>query len=157
MRELLPRLPQEPRAQRPGREDRAARSLHHTGVAMKSPGHRSHPEHKVIEKHLDQRVKVEIRGQVIADSRDVIEVDEDGNPPRYYFPRADVRMDLLSRTETTSVCPFKGLAHYYSVQAGGRVFRDAVWTYEEPYEEHAGLKDRLAFYEGKIPEVTIRR
>ena len=123
----------------------------------KSPGHQAHPDHKVMEKHVGQPITVEINGEKLAVSRDVIEVDEDGHPPRFYFPRADVRMGQLSRAETTTVCPFKGLAHYYSVQAGGRVFDDAVWTYEEPYEEHAQLKDRLAFYEGKIPEVTIRR
>ncbi len=123
----------------------------------KSPGHQAHPDHKVIEKRVDRPISVEINGEVVAESRDVIEVDEDGNPPRFYFPRTDVRMGHLSRTESTTRCPFKGLAHYYSVRAGGRVFEDSVWTYEEPYEEHAALRDRLAFYEGKIPEVSVRR
>jgi uncharacterized protein (DUF427 family) len=120
---------------------------------MKAPGHREQPQHKVIDKHLDQRVKVVIHGQVIADSRDVIEVDEDRNPPRYYFPRADVNMALLTRTEATSYCPFKGTAHYYSVRVDGRTLDDAVWTYEEPYDEHAGLKERLAFWEERIPGI----
>jgi len=120
---------------------------------MKAPGYASHPDHKVIEKHLDQRVTVQIRGQVIADSRDVVRVDEDGSPPRYYFPRADVRMDLLSRTETTSHCPFKGTAHYYGVRVDGSTLADVVWTYEEPYEEHLGLEGRIAFWEERIPGV----
>jgi uncharacterized protein (DUF427 family) len=121
----------------------------------KSPGHRVHPDHKVRETHIDQRMRVEVNGEIVADSRDVTKVEEDGNPVRFYFPRADVRMDTLARSATTSTCPFKGLASYYGVRAGGRTLDDAVWTYEDPYEEHVGLKDRLAFYEGKLPEISI--
>lgn len=121
---------------------------------MRSPGHQRHPEHKVVEKHLDRRMKVEIGGQVIADSRDVIEVDEDGNPPRFYFPRSDVRMELLTRTQTSSHCPFKGDARYYTVRIDGRTIDDAVWTYEEPYAEHLALQDRVAFWEERIPDMA---
>lgn len=123
---------------------------------MKSPGHREHPEHKVVEKHLDRRMKVEVDGKVVADSRDVIEVDEDGSPPRFYFPRSDVKMDVLDRSKTTSRCPFKGEAHYYGIRAGDRTIRDAVWTYEEPYEEHEALRERVAFWDDKSPEIAIR-
>lgn len=121
----------------------------------KSPGHRHHPDHKVREIHLDQRVRVEIDGELVADSADVVEVDEDGNPPRYYFPRGDVRMEKLQPTETTTTCPFKGTAHYFGLAAGGKTLKDTVWTYEEPYDEHRDLKDRVAFYEEKIPAIRI--
>jgi uncharacterized protein (DUF427 family) len=121
----------------------------------KSPGHREHPDHKVNERHLDQRVTVEVNGEPIASSRHVVRVDEDGYPPRYYFPRVDVRMEKLTRTATTTTCPFKGVAHYYSVSAGGRTLADAVWTYEDPYEEHPAIKDRLAFWDGKFPEIVV--
>ena len=122
---------------------------------MKSPGHREHPEHKVHEKHLGQHVKVEVDGEVVADSRDVVEVEEDGYPPRYYFPRGDVKMDKLMRTDTTYQCPFKGKAYYYAVRTDGRTLPDSVWTYEEPYEEHLDLKDRLAFCNGGIPGIVV--
>src|SRR6185312_2105624 len=81
----------------------------------KSPGHQKWPEHKVIETPVDKRVTVELDGKVVADSRDVIRIDEDGSPARYYFPRTDVSMDKLQRTATTSQCPFKGVAHYFSL------------------------------------------
>ena len=65
---------------------------------MKSPGHRDKPNHKVDEKHVRQHVIVKVNNEVVADANDVIEVDEDGMPPRYYFARSDVKMDKLSPT-----------------------------------------------------------
>ena len=100
-------------------------------------------------------MRVKADGEILAESSDVIEVNEDGNPPRYYFPRADVRMEKLSRTETTSECPFKGRAHYFSLKANGDMLEDAVWTYEEPYEEHQALKDRVAFWSEKSQKIEI--
>jgi uncharacterized protein (DUF427 family) len=124
---------------------------------MKSPGHLNYPEHKVLENKPGRRFTVEAGGEVIADSTDVIEVDEDGHPPRLYFPRSDVRMDRLSPSGTTSQCPFKGTAHYFDIRGRGHELRDAVWTYEEPFDEHAALKDRLAFWDDKVREVAIHR
>jgi uncharacterized protein (DUF427 family) len=121
----------------------------------KSPGHQKWPDHKVRERHLTERVKAEVASEVLADSTDVIMVAEDGNPVRYYFPRSDVRMDKLERSTSTTQCPFKGTAHYYSIKAAGKRLADAVWTYEDPFDEHQQLKDRIAFYDDKVPEIEI--
>ncbi|HEY0686663.1 MAG TPA: DUF427 domain-containing protein [Steroidobacter sp.] len=123
----------------------------------RSPGHAKHPSHKISERHLADRMQVVVNGETVGDSKDVIEVEEDGYPARYYFPRADVKMDLLERSATTTRCPFKGEARYFNLKVGGEKLDDAVWTYEDPYDEHLELTERVAFYDDKMPEIRIQR
>ena len=122
----------------------------------KSPGHQQHPEHRVAERHLDQRMTVSVNGEVIADSQDVIRVDEDRSPARFYFPRSDVKMDKLQASQKTTECPFKGTARYFSISSGGKELRDSVWSYETPYDEHLDLAGRVAFWDDKVPEIEVR-
>ena len=122
----------------------------------KSPGHQQHPEHRVDERRLDQRMTVSINGEVIADSKDVIRVDEGKYPARFYFPRSDVKMNQLLPSDKTTECPFKGTARYFSISAGGKQLKDSVWSYETPYDEHADLAGRVAFYDDKMPEIQVR-
>src|SRR5438094_10524743 len=122
----------------------------------KSPGHLQWPDHQVKETHVASSVAVEVDDEVIAESTDAIRVDEDGHPPRYYLPRVDVRKEKLERSGTTTECPFKGTASYYSVRAGSKKLSDAVWSYESPYDEHLGLKDRMAFYDDKYPDIRVK-
>ncbi|WP_083023724.1 DUF427 domain-containing protein [Vreelandella lionensis] len=89
-----------------------------------------------------QRMQVRADGVLLADPTDTLELREPGYPPRHYFPRKDVRMDLLTVSETTTYCPFKGHAVYFSL--GER--RDIAWSYEEPMEEVEAIAGRVAFY-----------
>ena len=90
-----------------------------------------------------QRMQVRLDGILLADSINTVELREHGYPPRHYFPREDVRMDLLTVSETTTHCPFKGHAVYFSL--GER--RDIAWSYKEPIEWMEALAGRVAFYE----------
>lgn len=121
----------------------------------KSPGHQKFPDHQVREQPVGLWMKVEVNGELVADSIDVVRVVEDENPVRYYFPRSDVSVSKLERTATTSECPFKGHARYYSLKVSGKTLDDVVWTYDEPYDEHRRLEGRLAFWEEKIPGIRI--
>ncbi len=123
---------------------------------MKSPGHQKWPDHQVKEFHVDGAAEVRIGPEVIADSRDVIRVEEDGSPPRLYFPRDAVVMQKLEPSETTTQCPFKGTARYFTLNINGKKMKDAVWSYEEPFEEHQALKGRVAFYEEKFPDIRVQ-
>lgn len=121
-----------------------------------SPGHRKWPEHEVRETHVEGMVRLERKGRLLAESSDVIRVDEDGYPARYYFPRADIRMEVLEPTETKTKCPFKGKARYFTAKLDGEKLEDIAWSYEEPYEEHAELAGRIAFYDEKGLSVVQR-
>ena len=121
----------------------------------KSPGHQKWPNHKIAEHRVRERVQVTADGETVADSKDVIQLEEDGSPVRYYFARGDVNMDRLTRSATTTQCPFKGVASYFVLNVGGKMLKDAIWSYEDPYDEHAAIKGRLAFYDDKHPSISI--
>ena len=123
--------------------------------ASSAPGFKKHPEHRIETKPATQRVRVTFNGEVIADSRDAIRLDESKYASVYYVPRKDVKMERLTRTTHSTHCPFKGVASYYTLSAGGRTAANAVWSYEEPYEEMSVIKERLAFYPDKVDSISV--
>ena len=123
--------------------------------ANSAPGFRKHPEHRIETKLAGLRVRVMFNGEVIADSRDAIRLDESKYASVYYVPRKDVKMERLTRTTHSTHCPFKGVASYYTLSAGGRTAANAVWSYEEPYDEMSVIKERLAFYPDKVDSISV--
>lgn len=122
-------------------------------MAGNGPGYKMQPEHHVNLEHDNARVRVRFAGETIAESEGVITVRETGREPVFYFPRADVKMERLQRTDRRSHCPFKGQASYFTI-TGPQTVSNAVWSYEDPYVEVADLKERVAFYPEKV-EITV--
>jgi uncharacterized protein (DUF427 family) len=90
-------------------------------------------------------VKAIWNGVTIAESDDTVVVENN-----HYFPLAAVTGARLLPSDTTSVCPWKGLAHYYTLEVDGAKNRDAVWYYPEPKSAAANIKDRVAFWKGVV-------
>jgi uncharacterized protein (DUF427 family) len=99
-------------------------------------------------------VEVSVNGVKVADSARPVLLEETGLPTRYYLPREDVRMDLLRASNQESVCPFKGQASYWSVEANGEVYDGLVWTYESPIPQAEGIAGLLAFYNERV-DLTV--
>ena len=112
-----------------------------------APGYKKYPEHRIETKPAKERVRVTFNGEVIADTRDAIRMEEGNYPAVFYFPRKDVKMERLIRSSHRTHCPFKGDAAYFSVVKGPE---NAVWSYEQPYDEMSVIKERLAFYPDKV-------
>ena len=88
-------------------------------------------------------MKAVLNGTVIAESDDTVVVE--GN---HYFPRSSVRPGLLKDSDTTTTCPWKGQASYYSVVVDGASTKDAAWYYPAPKDAAEQIADRLAFWKG---------
>lgn len=116
----------------------------------RAPGFARHPGYRVDILPCPKRVRVLFGGETLADSIGVKTVLETGITPVYYIPKADIRQDLLSATDRGTYCPFKGTASYWSVAAGGKRSENAVWAYEAPFVEVAGLRDHMAFSWGRM-------
>lgn len=87
---------------------------------------------------------------VIAESTDAVELTEGALPPVIYFPRADVAMAFLDRTEKTTHCPHKGDAAHFTISSQEGPVPNAAWSYEAPLDQVARIAGHLAFYTDKV-------
>ena len=95
-------------------------------------------------------------GAVLGESDAALELHEGDYPPVIYFPRGDIAMAFLDGSDTTSHCPHKGDASYYSVVTKSRTIRDAVWSYEAPKDAVKEIAGHLAFY-ASMEEITVEQ
>lgn len=102
--------------------------------------------HTITVERGSQRVRVVHEGQVLAESDRPLVLKETGCPVRYYLPPDDVRADLLTPSNTTTHCPFKGDASYWSLPGAP----DLVWAYPDPKDDVAAIKDHLCFYDTQV-------
>ena len=88
-------------------------------------------------------------GAVLGESSNALELTEGSYPPVIYFPRGDIAMAFLDASETSTNCPHKGKASYYSIQTKSGTIEDAAWSYEDPKEAVSPIAGHIAFYGDK--------
>lgn len=100
-------------------------------------------------------VRVELGGVTVAETQRPKLIFETGLPVRYYFPREDVRMDLLEPSATTTQCAYKGETSHWSGRIGDRKYEDVAWTYRAPLALVAPVTDLIAFYQERVDAVYV--
>ncbi|NNN33488.1 DUF427 domain-containing protein [Streptomyces sp. S3(2020)] len=106
------------------------------------------PGHRITVEKGTAHVRVVHGDQVLAETDRPLVLRETGSPVRYYIPAEDVRLDLLTPSDTHTVCPFKGTASYWSLPDAA----DLVWAYPDPKPGVAEIKDHLCFYDVEITD-----
>jgi uncharacterized protein (DUF427 family) len=113
------------------------------------------PDHPITVGRTGKRVVVKIGGRTVADTRDALTLKEANYPAVQYIPRKDVDMAQLARTDHATYCPYKGECSYYSIADAGERGVNAVWTYEQPYDAVASIKEHLAFYPERVDAIEL--
>jgi uncharacterized protein (DUF427 family) len=112
--------------------------------------HARDPYHRVDVLRSSRHVRVEIDGEAVAETERPLLLIETGLPPRWYIPRADVRLDLLQPTDTTTACPYKGTANYFSASIGGTEHRNIAWSYATPIPECPKIEQAICFFNERV-------
>jgi uncharacterized protein (DUF427 family) len=122
-------------------------------MSNSGPGYAKNPDHAVTVKPFKGRVVVEANGQVLVDTEHALQLNEASYPAVYYVPRSDTRMEQLVPTGNHTYCPFKGQASYFSVVGG---VENAVWSYEQPFDEVQSIREYLAFYPNRVDAIRVQ-
>jgi uncharacterized protein (DUF427 family) len=113
------------------------------------------PYHRVDAVWSERHVRVLLGGDVIAETHRPCLLFETGAPTRYYLSPADVRTGLLARSPTSSACPYKGVASYWSATVDGRLVEDVAWSYESPPSEQSKIAGLLCFWPERVDVVEV--
>ena len=112
--------------------------------------HARDPHHRVDILRSSRHVEVIVNGVTVADSHRPTLLFETGLPTRYYLPLRDVRTELLRPSSSSTGCPYKGTASYWSLEVQGERFEDVVWTYPSPLPESARIAGLACFYNERV-------
>jgi uncharacterized protein (DUF427 family) len=113
-------------------------------------GHLRDPYHRVDVRRSSRHVRVLLGGTLLAEASNPLLLSETGLPNRFYLSAADVRQDLLEPSDTHTICPYKGTASYWSVNAGDRKLTDAVWSYPQAEGDSAAVSGYLSFLHDEL-------
>ena len=112
--------------------------------------HARDPYKRIDVMESSRHIKVVINGEAVAETRRPRLLFETGMPIRYYIPKADVRLELLGPSDKLTRCPYKGEAHYYTIQAGNKLHEGLVWSYRHPIPECPKIAGMLCFFNEKV-------
>ena len=121
------------------------------GLVVPTP---MNPGHTISTTPGTAAVEVRLGGTLLASSSRPVLLDETGLTTRYYLPKEDVRMDLLTPTSFHTTCPFKGEASYWSATIDGESHDGVVWAYEQPIPAAEEIAGMLSFYPGRT-QITV--
>ncbi len=97
-----------------------------------------------------KRIRVQVAGETIADSRRAMLLHEAGHQPIYYFPPEDVRREVLEHSDRHTHCPKKGDASYYTIRVGDHIVDAGAWYYPDPIAGAPPIEDLIAFYWNRV-------
>jgi uncharacterized protein (DUF427 family) len=115
-------------------------------VIASSSAEAGRDEHRVWVEPCRRRVRARWAGRVVADSKRVLYLFETGHLPVYYFPMDDLDRSVLTPSDHTTHCPYKGDASYWSLAVGDRTAADAVWGYRSPVSSCPDIAGYVALY-----------
>jgi len=112
-------------------------------------GHPRDPFHRIDVRETARPVRIEVDGEVVAETTRARLLFETSLPTRFYIPREDVRLELHPH-ERRTYCPYKGEASYWSVDAGGRRREQLAWSYEHPLPDMPAIAGMVAFWDDRV-------
>ena len=109
------------------------------------------PDHQVTIEPCAKWIRVMHNGEYIADTRQAVLLHETNHVPVYYFPKEDVRLDLMEPTDHVTQCPYKGDASYLTLKVpGASDIENSVWIYSQPMKDCPDISNYIAFYWNKV-------
>ena len=115
-----------------------------------APGFQKHPNYEVNIEASPAHIRVLVGDTVLADTQNAVAVTETKHRPVLYLPREDVNESLLAASETSTHCPFKGDASYWSVTTDDDTLNDVMWSYLTPFDECLALQGYVSFYTDRV-------
>ena len=109
-------------------------------------GHLRNPYHRIDILNSSRRLRVEVGGTALVDTTETVALFETSLAPRLYVRPDTVAMDHLRPSPTTTHCPYKGTASYWTAVVGDLTVEDVAWSYEDPVPEALPIRGMLSFY-----------
>lgn len=113
-------------------------------------GHPKDPYKRIDILHSTRNIKVAVDGVTLAETSSALFLLEPTLPTRYYLPPTSVSWEHLRRSDTETLCPYKGRANYYHVVVNGKEYRDLVWYYRYPTSDSMPIAGHMCFYNEKV-------